>query len=65
MLGIPVWVFLWWLTDTVPLAVASMATLFLFHAFGISSAEVVAKEYMDDIIALILDIFILVHAMDG
>jgi sodium-dependent dicarboxylate transporter 2/3/5 len=65
MLGILVWVFLWWVTDTVPLAMASMATLFLFHAFRIYSTDVVAKEYMDDIIALILGSFILTDAMDG
>jgi sodium-dependent dicarboxylate transporter 2/3/5 len=57
MLGMLVCVFLWWVTDTVP--------LFLFPAFSISSTDVVAKAYMDDIIALILGSFILVHVMEG
>ncbi|KAI4975086.1 hypothetical protein ZWY2020_048693 [Hordeum vulgare] len=54
MLGVLAWVFLWWVTDAVPLGVASMAPLFLFPAFGISSADSVAKAYMDDVIALVL-----------
>ncbi|XP_044430474.1 tonoplast dicarboxylate transporter isoform X2 [Triticum aestivum] len=64
MLGVLAWVFLWWATDAVPLAVASMAPLFLFPAFGISSADAVAKAYMDDVIALVLGSFILALAIE-
>ncbi|KAK1606268.1 hypothetical protein QYE76_029941 [Lolium multiflorum] len=64
MLGVLAWVFLWWVTDAVPLAVASMAPLFLFPAFGISSADAVAKAYMDDVIALVLGSFILALAIE-
>jgi sodium-dependent dicarboxylate transporter 2/3/5 len=64
MLGVLAWVFLWWITDAVPLGVASMAPLFLFPAFGISSADDVAKAYMDDVIALVLGSFILALAVE-
>nr|CAB3453760.1 unnamed protein product [Digitaria exilis] len=64
MLGVLAWVFLWWITDAVPLAVASMAPLFLFPAFGISSADDVAKAYMDDVISLVLGSFILALAIE-
>jgi solute carrier family 13 (sodium-dependent dicarboxylate transporter), member 2/3/5 len=64
MLGVLAWVFLWWITDAVPLAVASMAPLFLFPAFGISSADHVAKAYMGDVISLVLGSFILALAVE-
>nr|CAB3453761.1 unnamed protein product [Digitaria exilis] len=64
MLGVLAWVFLWWITDAVPLAVASMAPLFLFPAFGISSSDAVAKAYMDDVISLVLGSFILALAIE-
>ncbi|CAN6218137.1 unnamed protein product [Urochloa humidicola] len=64
MLGVLAWVFLWWITDAVPLAVASMAPLFLFPAFGISSSDAVVKAYMDDVISLVLGSFILALAIE-
>ncbi|XP_062191911.1 tonoplast dicarboxylate transporter-like [Phragmites australis] len=64
MLGVLAWVFLWWVTGAVPLAVASMAPLFLFPLFGVSSAGAVAKAYMDDVISLVLGSFILALAIE-
>ncbi|KAL6844731.1 hypothetical protein ACP4OV_025390 [Aristida adscensionis] len=64
MLGALAWVFLWWITDAVPLAVASMAPLFLFPALGVASADDVAKAYMDDVISLVLGSFILALAIE-
>ncbi|KAL6656239.1 hypothetical protein ACP70R_007065 [Stipagrostis hirtigluma subsp. patula] len=64
MLGALAWVFLWWITDAVPLAVASMAPLFLFPALGVASADAVAKAYMDDVISLVLGSFILALAIE-
>lgn len=64
MLGVLAWVFIWWITDAVPLAVASMAPLFLFPVFGVSDADAVAKAYMDDVIALVLGSFILALAIE-
>ncbi|BAF24089.1 tonoplast dicarboxylate transporter [Oryza sativa Japonica Group] len=64
MLGVLAWVFLWWVTGAVPLAVASMAPLFLFPALGISSSDDVARAYMGDVISLVLGSFILALAVD-
>ncbi|XP_072993639.1 tonoplast dicarboxylate transporter-like [Typha latifolia] len=64
MLAVLSWVFLWWLTEAVPMAVTSMSPLFLFPLFGISTADAVAKAYMDDVIALVLGSFILALAIE-
>ncbi|KAJ3707416.1 hypothetical protein LUZ61_011121 [Rhynchospora tenuis] len=64
MLAVLAWVFLWWVTEAVPMAVTSMSPLFLFPLFGISSADVVAKAYMDDVISLVLGSFILALAIE-
>ncbi|KAL0919433.1 hypothetical protein M5K25_011527 [Dendrobium thyrsiflorum] len=64
MLAVLAWVFLWWLTGAVPMAVTSMAPLFLFPLFGLAKADEVAKSYMDDIIALVLGSFILALAVE-
>jgi solute carrier family 13 (sodium-dependent dicarboxylate transporter), member 2/3/5 len=64
MLAVLAWVFLWWVTGAVPLAVASMAPLFLFPLFGVAGADAVAKAYMDDVISLVLGSFILALAIE-
>ncbi|XP_010252673.1 PREDICTED: tonoplast dicarboxylate transporter-like [Nelumbo nucifera] len=64
MLAILAWVFIWWLTEAVPMPITSMTPLFLFPLFGISSADAVAQFYMDDVIALVLGSFILALAVE-
>ncbi|PIA58117.1 hypothetical protein AQUCO_00500214v1 [Aquilegia coerulea] len=64
MLAVLAWVFLWWITEAVPMPITSMAPLFLFPLFGIASADHVAKTYMDDVIALVLGSFILALAVE-
>ncbi|CAH8384217.1 unnamed protein product [Eruca vesicaria subsp. sativa] len=64
MLGVLVWMFAWWLTEAVPMPITSMAPLFLFPLFGITSADDVASSYMDDVIALVLGSFILALAVE-
>ncbi|CAM8977944.1 unnamed protein product [Rhodiola kirilowii] len=64
MLAVLAWVFSWWLTDAVPMPITSMAPLFLFPLFGISSSDDVAHSYMDDVIALVLGSFILALAVE-
>lgn len=64
MLAVMVWVFEWWLTDAVPMPIASMSPLFLFPLFGICSADKVAAIYMDDVITLVLGSFILALAVE-
>ncbi|CAI9110699.1 OLC1v1010767C1 [Oldenlandia corymbosa var. corymbosa] len=64
MLAVLAWIFAWWLTEAVPMPITSMAPLFLFPLFGISSADDVASSYMDDVIALVLGSFILALAVE-
>lgn len=64
MLAVLAWVFLWWLTEAVPMAITSMSPLFLFPLFGVSSADDVVKAYMDDVISLVLGSFILALAIE-
>ncbi|CAL9134019.1 unnamed protein product [Musa textilis] len=64
MLAVLSWVFLWWITEAVPMAVTSMSPLFLFPLFGLASSDDVAKSYMDDIIALVLGSFMLALAVE-
>ncbi|PIN19774.1 Na+/dicarboxylate, Na+/tricarboxylate and phosphate transporter [Handroanthus impetiginosus] len=64
MLAVMAWVFAWWMTEAVPMPLTSMSPLFLFPLFGISSADDVAKSYMDDVISLVLGSFILALAVE-
>lgn len=64
MLAVLAWIFAWWMTEAVPMPVTSMAPLFLFPLFGISSADDVAHSYMDDVISLVLGSFILALAVE-
>ncbi|XP_042068127.1 tonoplast dicarboxylate transporter-like [Salvia splendens] len=64
MLGVLAWIFTWWMTEAVPMPITSMAPLFLFPLFGISSADDVAHSYMDDVISLVLGSFILALAVE-
>ncbi|MQL98216.1 hypothetical protein Taro_030924 [Colocasia esculenta] len=64
MLAAMAWVFLWWLTEAVPVPVASLAPLFLFPILGIASAETVARSYMNDVISLVIGSFILALAVE-
>ncbi|KAF4399535.1 hypothetical protein G4B88_022618 [Cannabis sativa] len=52
MLAVLAWIFVWWMTEAVPMPITSMAPLFLFPLFGICSSDDVAHSYMDDVIAL-------------
>ncbi|XP_058081942.1 tonoplast dicarboxylate transporter [Magnolia sinica] len=64
MLAILTWVFVWWITEAVPMPITSMTPLFLFPMFGIATADAVAKTYMDDVISLVLGTFILALAVE-
>uniref|UniRef100_A0A0C9S3N0 TSA: Wollemia nobilis Ref_Wollemi_Transcript_14923_2130 transcribed RNA sequence n=1 Tax=Wollemia nobilis TaxID=56998 RepID=A0A0C9S3N0_9CONI len=64
MLGALCWIFIWWLTDAVPVAVTSLAPLYLFSLMGIQKADAVAKSYMNDVITMVIGSFILVIAVE-
>ncbi|XP_026656101.1 tonoplast dicarboxylate transporter-like isoform X1 [Phoenix dactylifera] len=64
MLAVLSWVFIWWLTEAVPMPITSMSPLFLFPIFGIASSEEVTRSYMNDVISLMLGSFILALAVE-
>ncbi|XP_073010756.1 tonoplast dicarboxylate transporter-like [Typha latifolia] len=64
MLAVLSWVFIWWLTEAIPMPITSMSPLFLFPLFGIASSEEVTRSYMNDVISLMLGSFILALAVE-
>lgn len=64
MLGALCWIFIWWMTEAVPMAITSLAPLYLFPLLGIQKADSVARSYMNDVIALVIGSFILAIAVE-
>ncbi|CAN6471859.1 unnamed protein product [Victoria cruziana] len=58
------WIFLWWLTEAVPVPITSLSPLFLFPILGVMDAEHVARSYMNDVISLVLGSLILALAVE-
>eukprot|EP00250_Pteridium_aquilinum_P002960 c13228_g2_i1 orf=86-829(+) len=63
MLAAMAWMFIWWVTEPVPLVVTALVPLFLFPILQIETASTVSKSYTNDTIFLILGSFILVNAV--
>lgn len=57
------WVFLWWVTEAVPLAITALVPLFLLPFLEIETASKVSKSYVNDTVFLILGSFILAAAV--
>lgn len=64
MLAILSWVFIWWVTEAIPVAITAMAPLFLLPFAEIRTASEVAKSYMNDTIFLLIGSFILAAAVE-
>jgi len=64
MLGIALWMALWWITECVPLAVTALLPLLLFPLFGIASTKDVAPRYMSSTIFLFMGGFLIAQAME-
>jgi sodium-dependent dicarboxylate transporter 2/3/5 len=64
MLGIAIWMAGWWITEAVPIAVASLLPLVLFPLAGISSGKDVSGSYVNDIIFLFIGGFIIALAIE-
>ncbi|KAI5079734.1 hypothetical protein GOP47_0005213 [Adiantum capillus-veneris] len=63
MLAAMAWMFIWWVSEAVPLAVTALVPLFLFPLLKIQTASSVSKSYTNDTIFLILGSFILANAV--
>lgn len=63
MLGVLVWLGLWWILEPVPLCVTALVPLVLFPALRIMNANEVAQQYANDTVTLMLGTFILALAI--
>jgi len=64
MLGVAIWMAGWWITEAVPIAIASLLPLVLFPLTGISSGKEVSASYINDIIFLFIGGFIIALAIE-
>lgn len=64
MLGIALWMALWWMTECVPLAVTALIPLIAFPLTGIASAKATAPRYMTSTIFLFMGGFLIAQAME-
>ncbi|MFQ5468919.1 MAG: SLC13 family permease [Gammaproteobacteria bacterium] len=64
MLGIVIWMALWWITECVPLAVTALIPLLAFPLAGIAPAKEVAPRYMTSIMFLFIGGFLIAQAME-
>ncbi|MCO5582530.1 hypothetical protein L7F22_036428 [Adiantum nelumboides] len=64
MVAVMSWVFIWWVTEAIPIAVTALAPLFLLPFLQIRTATEVSKSYMNDTIFLLIGSFILAAAVE-
>lgn len=64
MMGIVLWMAIWWMTECVPLAVTSLLPIVLLPISQICSVKEVTKEYGDSIIFLFLGGFLISIAIE-
>ncbi len=64
MACIAAWMALWWLLESVPMAVTSLLPVFLFPLAGIMSTDKIAPFYMNDVLMLFIGGFLLAFAME-
>lgn len=64
MVAVMSWVFIWWVTEAIPIAVTALAPLFLLPFLQIRTAAEVSKSYMNDTIFLLIGSFILAAAVE-
>ncbi|CAK9857695.1 unnamed protein product [Sphagnum jensenii] len=59
MLGVVVWMAMWWVLEPVPLCITALLPLALFPFCKIMNADAVARQYWNDTTSLMLGTFIL------
>ncbi len=64
MLGIALWMALWWMTECAPLSVTALLPLVAFPITGIATAKETAPRYMTSIMFLFLGGFLIAQAME-
>ena len=64
LLGIAFWMLLWWITETVNLAVTALLALVLFPLFGIMEAKSMSAYYAHPLVYLFFGGFIIARALE-
>lgn len=59
MLGVVVWMAMWWVLEPVPLCITASLPLALFPFCNLMNADAVARQYWNDTMSLMLGTFIL------
>jgi len=64
VLGLALWMAVWWITEALPLAATSLLPLVVLPLSGVMGADAAATQYFDDVVALFLGGFCLALAME-
>ncbi|MFQ5344808.1 MAG: SLC13 family permease [Mariprofundus sp.] len=65
MLGIALWMAIWWISECVPLALTALIPLICFPLSGITTGKEIAPHYVNSIIFLFLGGFLIAQAMEN
>jgi len=65
MLGVALWMAIWWISECVPLALTALIPLVCFPLFGIASGKEIAPRYLNSIIFLFIGGFLIAQAMEN
>ena len=64
LLGVAFWMLIWWLTETVHLAVTALLPLLLFPLFGIMEAKSLSGYYAHPLVYLFFGGFVIARALE-
>ncbi len=65
MLGLALWMAIWWISECVPLALTALIPLVCFPLFGIAAGKEIAPKYVNSIIFLFIGGFLIAQAMEN
>lgn len=65
MLGILLWMAIWWIGECTPLALTALLPLVFFPFFGIATGKEVSAQYFNSIIFLFIGGFLIAQAMEN
>ena len=65
MLGIALWMAIWWISECMPLALTALLPLVCFPLFGIATGKEISPRYVNSIIFLFIGGFLIAQAMEN
>jgi sodium-dependent dicarboxylate transporter 2/3/5 len=64
VLGVGIWMAIWWITECLPLAVTALLPIALFPALDVASTRVAAASFANEVVFLYLGGFLLAAALE-